>query len=329
MKTIAVFSVRAGVGKTTLAYHLAWMYADLGLRVLAADLDPQANLTARFLGAGRLQELSGAADEHGSICTTAKPIIDGAGHVLAPHLEAVAPMLALLPGNLALSGLEPELSRRWAEAQAASVRTIAVITALARTVSMAADRFGADVVLIDVAPSLSAINRAALLAADHVVIPLLPDALSAVGLSVLGAELSRWREQWRIIRRGAEDPSLLLSGNMYPAGYTVGSTTPLHTRQELSETLLRRISTSFHESVLQDRDSPALEPDPHLLGVVRQYRSLEELAREANKPVFSLTPADGAIGSHAKAVQQSYKEFSRIAQNLARRCDITLSAVAG
>ena len=38
MKTIAFFNNKGGVGKTTLVYHLAWMYA---------DLDPQANLTAR------------------------------------------------------------------------------------------------------------------------------------------------------------------------------------------------------------------------------------------------------------------------------------------
>jgi chromosome partitioning protein len=326
--TIAVISAKGGVGKTTLAYHLAWMYADLGLRVLAVDLDPQANLTARFLGEGRLQELSGAT-ERGSIYAAIKPVLEGTGHVLPPHLEAVVPNLGVLPGNVALSGLEPELSNRWAEAPAADVRTLVVVTALASMVSMAADRFGADIVLMDVAPSLSAINRAALLAADYVVIPLLPDALSALGLRVLGPELIRWREQWRVIRERAEVPDLLPNGDMCPAGYTVGSPTSLHTGQQLPDNLLRRISTSFHESVLCARDSTAPEPDPYLLGVVRRYRSLEELAREANKPVFSLTPADGAIGSHAKAVQQSYQEFRKIAQNLARRCKITLHTVTG
>ena len=46
MKTIAFFNNKGGVGKTSLVYHLAWMYADLGVSVVAADLDPQANLTA-------------------------------------------------------------------------------------------------------------------------------------------------------------------------------------------------------------------------------------------------------------------------------------------
>ena len=56
MKTVAFFSINEGVGQTSLVYHLAWMYRDLGLSVLAADLDPQASLTRMFLEDYRLGE---------------------------------------------------------------------------------------------------------------------------------------------------------------------------------------------------------------------------------------------------------------------------------
>ena len=49
MKIIAFFNNKGGVGKTTLVYHLAYMLAEQGYKVLAADLDPQSNLTAMFL----------------------------------------------------------------------------------------------------------------------------------------------------------------------------------------------------------------------------------------------------------------------------------------
>jgi len=49
MKTIAFFNNKGGVGKTTLVYHIAWMMSELGHNVLAADLDPQANLSSMFL----------------------------------------------------------------------------------------------------------------------------------------------------------------------------------------------------------------------------------------------------------------------------------------
>ena len=49
MKSIAFFNNKGGVGKTSLVYHLGWMFAELGHRVLAVDLDPQADLSAAFL----------------------------------------------------------------------------------------------------------------------------------------------------------------------------------------------------------------------------------------------------------------------------------------
>ena len=49
MIVIAFFNNKGGVGKTTLVYHLAWMFAEMGVNVVAADLDPQSNLTSMFL----------------------------------------------------------------------------------------------------------------------------------------------------------------------------------------------------------------------------------------------------------------------------------------
>jgi cellulose biosynthesis protein BcsQ len=57
MKTLAFFNNKGGVGKTTLLYHLAWMFSDMGRRVLVADFDPQANLTSMFLTETELEKL--------------------------------------------------------------------------------------------------------------------------------------------------------------------------------------------------------------------------------------------------------------------------------
>ena len=43
---IAFFNNKGGVGKTSLVYHLSWMFADRGTRVIAADLDPQGNASS-------------------------------------------------------------------------------------------------------------------------------------------------------------------------------------------------------------------------------------------------------------------------------------------
>ena len=46
---LTFFNNKGGVGKTSLVFHLAWMLSEMGKRVVAIDLDPQANLTSAFL----------------------------------------------------------------------------------------------------------------------------------------------------------------------------------------------------------------------------------------------------------------------------------------
>ena len=57
MRSIAFLNNKGGVGKTSLIHRLAWMYADLGQRVLLADLDPQSNLTAMCFKDDTLEQI--------------------------------------------------------------------------------------------------------------------------------------------------------------------------------------------------------------------------------------------------------------------------------
>jgi cellulose biosynthesis protein BcsQ len=45
MNTIVINNQKGGVGKTTLAVHLAWFMAEAGHRVLMIDVDAQGNAT--------------------------------------------------------------------------------------------------------------------------------------------------------------------------------------------------------------------------------------------------------------------------------------------
>ena len=85
MRTIAFFNNKGGVGKTSLVYHLAWMYADLGLSILAADLDPQANLTSMFLEDERLETLWSETGIRQTVYGALRPLIYGTGDITSPH----------------------------------------------------------------------------------------------------------------------------------------------------------------------------------------------------------------------------------------------------
>ena len=78
---IAFFNNKGRVGKTSLVYHLAWMYAELGVRVVAADLDPQANLTAAFLDEDRMEELWPDGDHPQTVFGCVQPLLQGTNDI--------------------------------------------------------------------------------------------------------------------------------------------------------------------------------------------------------------------------------------------------------
>ena len=173
--TIAFFNNKGGVGKTSLVYHIAWMLAEQSYRVVAADLDPQGNLSAAFLEEDRLEQLWPENQHLTTIYGVLRPLHRGVGDVESPVLEPITDRLALIPGDMALSRFEDELSANWPKCNDGDERAFRVTSAFWRVLQDGAEQQRADVILIDLGPNLGAINRAALIATDYVVIPLGPD----------------------------------------------------------------------------------------------------------------------------------------------------------
>jgi cellulose biosynthesis protein BcsQ len=329
VKTIAFFNNKGGVGKTSLVYHLAWMYADLGLPVLAADLDPQANLSSMFLDDDRLEALWPDGDHPETVYGAIRPLLEGTGDITAPHVEIIRDDVGLLVGDLALAASEDELGSQWPDCLDRKPRAFRVLSAFWRAIERAARERDVDLVLLDVGPNLGAINRAALIAAEHVVVPLGSDLYSLQGLRNLGPTLRRWRDEWK--DRHGRNPVRGLSippGTMKPAGYVVlQHAVRLDRPVKAYDRWMARIPAVYREAVLNESKTKVpqrVDEDSHCLSTLRHYRSLMPLAQEARKPMFFLKPADGAIGGHAKAVQDCYRDFQKLARAIAERCDIGL-----
>lgn len=329
MRIVAFFNNKGGVGKTSLVYHLAWMFAGQGLRVVAADLDPQANLTAAFLDEERLEALW--PDEGGHVHTVLgaiQPVIRGTGDVSEPHVEPIAPHLGLVVGDIGLSQFEDRLSQTWPLCLDRDERAFRVTSVFYRIVRRAGAAHQADVVLVDVGPNLGAINRAAIIGADHVVVPLAPDLFSIQGLKNLGPTLRRWRDEWRDRRGRCEEPGLdLPQGEFAPAGYVVlQHAVRLDRPVKAYERWLAEIPAHYRADVLGKAVArpPAPAEDPHCLAMLKHYRSLMPLAQNAGKPMFHLKAADGALGAHAQAVQACYQDFRALALRVAEACKIAV-----
>ena len=181
-RVIVVANQKGGVGKTTTAINLAASLALADSRVVAIDIDPQANLTS---GIG----LKGQASSQGTVyeALTAKTIPDFASFVLETNVIG----LSLVPAARNLTGAELEM-----------VSLENRETRLRSLVRQLVGRY--DYVFIDTPPSLGLLTLNGLVAADTVLIPMLSEYFALEGLAELVSTLQRVR--------ASLNPSLSIEG---------------------------------------------------------------------------------------------------------------------
>jgi chromosome partitioning protein len=326
MKTVTFFNNKGGVGKTSLVYHIAWMLHQLGHRVVVADLDPQANLTTFFLKEEQILSLFEADDGVArTIFQAYMPILEAEGGLATVSPIDIADGLTLIPGDLALSEAEDILSTEWSQClssnQSAKRKAFRTECGFYRAIETVAKARNADIALIDVGPNLGSLNRAALIASDYVVIPLGSDAFSLQGLRNVGRRIREWREEWKIKRSGAPEGLNfnVPHGAMQPLGYLLSRFSIRQGRQSLSyQSWANKMPSAYQQSVLGLPESAPLTPhdDPNCLAELKDYRSLMPMAQDANKPIFKLQTADGAIGAHQSGVRDAYGDFQKLTEKI-------------
>ena len=316
---VTFFNNKGGVGKTSLVYHLSWMLGEMGKRVVALDLDPQANLTAAFLDEEQLEALWENNPGPTTIYRAVQPLTK-VGDLQEPLLHSIAGRLHLIAGDVALARFEEALSREWPDSLGNNpYRPFRVLTSFWQVSQLAARRVQADIILTDVGPNLGAINRSALIGSDFVVIPLGADLFSLQGLKNLGPTLRDWRSEWtQRLQRNLSLDFPLPQASIRPLGYVIQQHSVRLSRPvKAYDRWVNRVPGVYRESVLQQTgDAATPATDPNCLATLKHYRSLVSMAQEARKPVFRLTPADGAIGNHALAVQDAFSDFQTLAQKI-------------
>ena len=257
----------------------------------------------------------------------------GRGELRDPELTRVADNLWLLPSHLQLSRFEQTLAEQWPRTMSTDdERPLDVTLALDVLSNRAAAAVDADIVMLDVGPSLGALNRSVLLACDAVALPLAPDLFGLKGLENVGPTLRDWRTHWERVRfllRDAGSPYASLPAHAFrPIGYIVQQhlariDRPVRGyRQWASE-----IPAVYHRSILDEPEPvPPLEidTDPECIASIKHWASLVPIAQRARKPICELKQADGISGGQIQAVIRCRKEFADLATEVALRLDVRL-----
>jgi chromosome partitioning protein len=172
-RRVCVVNQKGGVGKTTTVFSLAAALADLGRRVLAADLDAQANLTSSF---GFDPDLLKATSED----LLVRDEVGSADVILETGIEGVH----AVPADIRLCNVETKIQDVFMREQILRTKLEPLF-----------DRY--HVILFDCPPNLSRITINALMASQEVLVPIEPQSYSIKAISDLTNTFALLKEKMR------------------------------------------------------------------------------------------------------------------------------------
>ena len=300
-KRIAVFNHKGGVSKTTSVYNIGWLLSK-NLNVLVVDADPQCNLTSLMLGAEF--ERYYIEDE-----TKLQNIKDGvnAAFLGRPHpIKAVscysperADNLFLLAGHANLSEYDAALT--FAQTSNNAIATLQNLPgAFSELLRLTEEKYSIDITIIDLNPSLSAINQNLFLSSDSFIVPTNPDPFSIMAIDTLTRMLPKW-VHWKQISIDMFKESAYPMPESHPK--FLGSLIQRFNvrnglaakpyRDNISE-IKQKISNEFYNSMfeagmtLDGFYSQNLINEGYCLAEIPDFQGLLPKSNKAQVPVFAL-----------------------------------------
>ena len=314
VQKIALFNHKGVVSKTTTTFHLGWMLASKGKRVILVDTDPQCNLT------GLVLDYKGSDSETDSEREFERLYEGGSGRDLksglAPAFESRPSLikavecfpvegqdnLFLLPGHIGLS--EYEVTLGIAQQLSGTIQTLQNLPgSISRLMNLTAQEYKADYVLIDMPPSLSPFNQNLLMTSDFFIVPTSPDYFSVMAINSLARVIPSWRT-WADRASSLE----ILRDAVYPfpdivpkflgtvvQNYRPRGGTPARGFQvwidKINDTVSENLTPKLGEldMLFSENCYAQQQVNEYCLATIPDFNSLIAKSQDTRTPVFALT----------------------------------------
>lgn len=335
---VSLFNHKGGVSKTTTAFNLGWAMADRGKRVLVVDADPQCNLTGTVLGFDGVGDFNAfyknSPGANISDCLT--PVFQGTGSQLQPAKISTTPHknLFLLAGNIDLAENETQISVALS-ASAAIPALQNIPGSVCSLLRMTADANKLDAVIVDMSPSVGALNQCLLMGSDYFIIPTSPDYYCNQAISSLARVLPRWNFSVSPFR----NQSLAYPIPVMPPRfcgiisqrYRPRSGSPAYSFQQwidiIKQTVLNELvpvlaSNKMTISV-QDFNAAAPSDSPYNLINIADFNSLIAQSQKHSVPVFALSDNQiEQVGVILETMKKSREAFKQSFDSLANSVEL-------
>lgn len=335
VQVIAMFNHKGGVSKTTTTFHLAWKLARLGKRVLMVDADPQCNLTGLTLGIGDYDSLFQFYDSrrNNDIFSALAPVFrmtTGLNKDIA-SLDTTPvdrnENLRLLAGHVRFSEFDVQVATAVTTSENIPVLTD-FIGAFNKLIRGAADTMDADIVLIDMGPSISSTNMCLLMGADKFIIPTYPDFYCYQAMDSLADVFPKWAEKTKSFKQSGvlprNNPQML---GVISSNYRV-YTTDKEAEQKTMTAEFKKWAEKI-KKITNERLVPALDSynmviardvfeknvvydSPYNLANIQDLNNLMALHQKLSKPVYEITEAEYGSGAPWYHVQNGKPAGAKI-----------------
>ena len=197
---------------------------------------------------------------------------------------------------------------------------------LAKTIRALGERYDADIVLLDLSPSIGGLNQVLLLTCDYYIIPCFPDYYCYQAISSLSNKVRQWNEELREhVKRFPETAQMLNLRSKF-IGIIMQNFRPRNGRPAKSfQSWIERIYTKFNNEYLKSLQESGMEArilNSICLSEIPDFNSLIAVSQDCGKAVFAIEPDDinsvtNIYGVVKETMMNKVEEFKNIYKQLA------------